>query len=208
MAHLQQFRQVPQSPEKVPGVAILKATSVKPVLVAILQQTLYSHWWDILDLQLARPPSSRSLLGEIYIVERVDCFKFYFVKMRHLGISRPFSAGKNSWWKTGLAEHRTSLWPWNVDEMREGRRMTPVLSYYELLASLAPAPTRVCGRDGEVRHVGVVKQVVHPLPDWLRSDLSENENWGLTWLSGIIIQTCQSSALQSPILWLSSVILL
>ena len=48
-------------------------------------------------------------------------------------------------------------------------------SYYELLVSLAPAPARVCGRDGEVRHVGVVKQMVHPLSDWLSSELGEEE---------------------------------
>ena len=39
-----------------------------------------------------------------------------------------------------------------------------IKSYDELLRGLAPAPVVVRGGDGEVRHVGVVVQVVHPLP--------------------------------------------
>ena len=34
----------------------------------------------------------------------------------------------------------------------------------ELLAGAAPAPVLVRGGDGEVGHVGVVVEVVHPLP--------------------------------------------
>ena len=47
------------------------------------------------------------------IIELSSKTSAYFVKVKHFGISRPFSLGKNIWWKTGLAEHSTSLWPCN-----------------------------------------------------------------------------------------------
>ena len=47
-------------------------------------------------------------------------------------------------------------------------------SYNELLRGLAPAPGGVCGGDVEVGHVGVVVQVVHPLPHRPRHHLPQS----------------------------------
>lgn len=49
-----------------------------------------------------------------------------------------------------------------------------IKSYDELLRCLAPAPVVVRGDDGEVRHVGVAVQVVHPLPHRPRPHLMTN----------------------------------
>ena len=97
MVHLQHLGHVPESPEQVPGVSVLKPSAVKPVFIAVLQQTLHSHRWNILDLQLAWLSVGRSWLKKIEFKSvLLVVYWTYFVKTRQLGISRPFSWGKKS----------------------------------------------------------------------------------------------------------------
>ena len=63
MVHLQELRNLPESPQQVPRVTILKIIFVELVFVTILQETLYSYWRNVSNLQFT-VSSSRSRFSE------------------------------------------------------------------------------------------------------------------------------------------------
>ena len=169
VVHLQHLGHIPESPEQVPGVSVLKPSSVKSVFIAVLQQTLHSHRWNILDLQLAWLSVGRSLW------EKIE-FEFVLLVMTgHTLLKRGNLVFPDHSPGERRADGRQDLRSRElvcVPEMKYFSCWTLLnLSHNELLRRLSPTPGAVSGCDGEVRHVGVVKQMVHPLPHRLSTDL-------------------------------------
>ena len=156
--------------KQVMGPYMQKAKLV-PILVAILQQVLHSYWRNTLNLQLAGSTAS-------------------WCPGKH-GLNksiRRFSIKLTLWVGDILESQVHFLLERKVGEKLDllciGPACVPVLricwwtlclcftiSYDEIFDGLPPAPQLVYSHDVEVRHVGVIEQVVHSVPHGCGSGL-------------------------------------
>ena len=128
-----------------------------PILVTILKHVLHGYRRNSFNLQL---DGSTACSGpDIHNIVADKGEGTYLVSWRHFGISGPFSFGKKSWWKMGLAVQRTSLCP--CHEMLSLKQLTKQISHNKILGCLAPAPQLIYSHNLQVRHVRVVVEMVH-----------------------------------------------